>query len=203
MVCPERWLWQNQDHLSKCQSIFIQESITNCRRLSSTANALKNLSSLCEDGKALQRSLGRTRRIVATCKMSIFLVFRTGMHRLCSRFRKSLLGTKIKTLPSVFILPSFFISFKQYWWLLLRDSNLSLILFGALSSSVFRVQVWMSGTTYLLESAGPTECPIGIVSLPEHHLAGRIFVWAFSLCLSSQDCYCSLRLFVGELKLWL
>lgn len=37
LVCPERWLWQSQDHLSKCQSIFIPESVTNCMRLSSPA----------------------------------------------------------------------------------------------------------------------------------------------------------------------
>lgn len=128
--------------------IFIHESITSCRRLSSPASALKNLSFLCEDGKALQRSLGGTRGVVATCKMSIFLVLRTDMHRLCKRFRKSLLGTKIKSLPSVLILPCFFMFFKQYWWLLLKDSNLSLILFGVLDTSVFRVQMWRSGTTY-------------------------------------------------------
>lgn len=184
--------------------IFIHESITSCRRLSSPANALKNLSFLCEDGKALHRSLGGTGRVVATCKMSIFLVLRTDMHRLCKRFRKSLLGTKIKSLPSVLILPCFFMFFKRYWWLLLKDSNLSLILFGVLDTSVFRVQMWRSGTTYFLESGSPTECPIGIVSLSEHLLGGRIFVWVFVLHLSSQDyCYSSLRWFVGELELWI
>lgn len=98
------------------------------------SQALKNLSSLCEDGKALQRSLGGTRRVVATCKMSVFFVLRTDTHRLWSRFRKSLLATKIKSMPSILILLSFFLPFKQYWWLLLRDANLSLTLFGVLGS---------------------------------------------------------------------
>lgn len=71
LVCPERWLWQSQDRFSKHQSVFIHQSTTNCTRLSSPASALKNLSSLCEDGKALQRSLGGTKRVVATCKNNI------------------------------------------------------------------------------------------------------------------------------------